>query len=464
MKRFLIAFAAACILGLSITAIIVMVHTQRVVTRMQQFAADGPANLAREEAADRQLGMLLGPDQMQAPLPPASQNAAPLYTKLTVLLKQKPLHLPRYADGMDAFHTYTPAQIALVRETLAQRTDVMDLVHQAADRPKCVFARDWSQGADIQFPEYRPMRKAVWLLKTESYLLARDGHFQKAITNQTRGFRVAEHAASDPVLLAHLLGIACDHITLSGMQSILAIAGPNRDAGADMQRTVELRQPKLSLRRAMAGESGFGCACIIKMHQAESRGMAAALTAGGLPQDPDSKINGPRAEPQNLHGLIDAWQADYLAHMRPLVVACDMPPLVRRTAFAAAEKQLEREEDNPSNPTHLVALILMPAIGNNDENDTRAQTRQIVTQVAAALLSIKAQNGIYPETLPQSFVDPFTGKPLGYRREGVNGFVVYSAGPTGTFDGGKPGQKVTPQDSVFRYPAVPLPLSSDMLK
>ena len=36
-------------------------------------------------------------------------------------------------------------------------------------------------------------------------------------------------------------------------------------------------------------------------------------------------------------------------------------------------------------------------------------------------------------------------------------FAVYSVGPTGHFDGGKPGQKVPGQESLFRHPAVPLP-------
>ena len=53
-------------------------------------------------------------------------------------------------------------------------------------------------------------------------------------------------------------------------------------------------------------------------------------------------------------------------------------------------------------------------------------------------------------------MDPFTNRSLLYKREGT-GFVVYSAGPTGRFDGGKPGVKVPGQESLFRYPVVPAP-------
>ena len=113
------------------------------------------------------------PQELQKPLPPPEQNAAPLYTKLTKLLHDKPLGLPKYAAGMDAFHTYTPEQIAAVRRTLAARQDVMTLVHQAADKPQCVFVRDWKKGTGVEHsPNFSTtMSEAVrGCLETESYL------------------------------------------------------------------------------------------------------------------------------------------------------------------------------------------------------------------------------------------------------------------------------------------------------
>ena len=77
-----------------------------------------------------------------------------------------------------------------------------------------------------------------------------------------------------------------------------------------------------------------------------------------------------------------------------------------------------------------------------------------MTLAAASLLAGKAKAGVYPNTPPQGLIDSFTGKPLLFRREG-GGFVVYSAGPMGRFDGGKPGAKVPGQESLFRYPDVP---------
>lgn len=463
MKRFFLASTAAIVLCLCLVGIVLINRQQRQVTVIRQFTAAGPADLVREEALARQAGMALGPDQIQLPLPPAGQNAAPLYEKLALLLKQKPLGLPKYAEGMDAFHPYTPNQIAAVRRTFAGRQDVMTLVHQAADKPHCVFVRRWDNPDTVAFPEYQPMREVARLLKTESYLLARDGKYQQAIANQQRGFRVAEQAASDPILLAFLVGAACDSVALSGMQSILAIAGPDRTADAEVQRVVAADHARLSLRRAMAGETGFGFTCLLQMHRAEGQGVSAALTAGGFGSGDAHKAMTTAAEKQNLHNLIDAWQADYLAHIRPLVLAGDLPPAARRTAFATASRRLDQEQQQDTSPTHLVSLILLPVFDRIDENETRCQTRTILTQAAASLLALKAQTGTFPAALPAGFTDPFTTKPLGYRLEGA-GFVVYSAGPTGHFDGGRPGEKAPPQESLFCYPPAPLSSSTNMLK
>ena len=464
MKRLFTAFAALVVLGLSITGIVLLVRHQREVAAAQQFAADGPANLAREEAAARQEGIPLAAQELQQPLPPAGQNAAPLYTKLTKLLHDKPLGLPKYAEGMDAFHSYTPAQIAAVRRTLAARQDVMTLVDEAADKPRCVFVRDWNQGVKLNLPEYSQMREAARLVKTESYLLARDGHYQESIANQARGFHIAEHAASDHVLLAYLVGIATESLTLNGMQSILVLAGPNVPVDADIQRAIKLRQPQLSLREAMAGEAGFDCITFHAMHQAESKGIDAVIAAAGFSGDTAHDVKVSAGEPQHLHNLIDAWQAEYLARMRPLISASDQPPPVRRAAYAASELQAEQDSNRPDVLTYLFADELVPVFTKIDLNDTRTRARVVVTLAAAAVLAQKSKTGVFPSSLLPGFVDPFTDKPLNYRSAGAGGFLIYSAGPDGMFDGGKPGEKVPGQESVFRYPAVPLPIPADVLK
>lgn len=455
MKRLWIALGALCILALSIVGLVLTVRVQRQQATLRRFADAGPVNLVREKVAAQRLGVPLTPAQLQSPLPPAGQNAAPLYVKLTKLLHDKPLGLPKYAEGMDTTHLYTPAQIATVRQILTARPDVMMLVHEAADKPNCVFVRDWSLGADMPFPEYQPMREAARLTETESYLMARDGRYKEATANQARGFRIADHAASDPSLISYLVGIACQSLALRGMQSILALAGPSADVEADVRQTIDSRYVSLSLKKAIAGETGCYSASIQRMHQGEKNGVSAAFAAGHFPAEASEKMQLSPAQTQNLHNLIDAWQADYLARMLPLVAASSEAPAARRAAYTMLDRQAKSDSDSSADATHLFTDILMPVFSKIDQNGTRTQARVAITQAAAALLSKKAKTGIYPNALPTGSTDPFTGKPLGYHLEGT-GFVVYSAGPTGVYGGGKGGEKVPGPESVFRYPAVPV--------
>lgn len=105
-----------------------------------------------------------------------------------------------------------------------------------------------------------------------------------------------------------------------------------------------------------------------------------------------------------------------------------------------------------------------------ERRENSMEAGQQVTLAAAALLEYRAQNGHFPEQLDERFTDPFTGKPLLYRREGTDGCVVYAAVPDETsaairLPGSpnpifrasrRPGRPI-----YFRYPAPPVP--QDML-
>ena len=468
MKRFFLTFAAAIVLCVCVIGIVLITRQQIQSAAVRRQIADGPANLAREEAAARREGIPLTAQELQRPLPPPSENAAPLYVKLTALLREKPLGLPKYAESIDAFHSYTPAQIAAVRRTLAARQDVMTLVHQAADKPQCVFVRDWNKGLDLTFLEYPPMRYAARLLKTESYLLAEDGQYQAAIRNQSRGFRIARHAASDSVILSYLVGNSCELITLSGMQSILAQAGPNAALSRQVQQSIRLDFVPLSLHEPFANEAAAMSVVFQQLHAGQHQGLAwlntslQNLTSG---KDIDAAPNhaGPpvsAAEQKIVSNAIDSQQANYLADVRRITAAVSLPIKERRAAYAAL---LDPSSPSAKNGARTLSFILLPDCQNLDNDVVRLKTREVMTLAAAAVLAAKAQTGTFPATLLSQFTDPFMDKPLIYRREGA-GFVVYSVGPASTFRGGKPGGTIPLGESAFRYPPTRLPITADMLK
>jgi len=426
----------------------------------RQEIAVGPVALARERALAQKEGLAVVPAQLNRPLPPDDRNAAPLYVRLDTLRHAKPLYVkggvPLYAQSLSAQHAFTPEQITRVRQAVDARQDVFALLHQAADRPQCVFARDWTKDTlNAPFLQYAGLRESARELRTESVLLAEEGRYPEAITNQTRGYRVAEHVASEPTLISYLVAVAIDAITESGMQDILTLAGPNAGVDAQVGQALTDRDARLSLRHALSGEVALGDAGLSLLR----RGGPAAL--GGLVGDaPDPPRPAAAAftlqERRFFANLLDAAEADYIHQMRAVIRLADRP------GEAAAFARASREAQTPSGDlVQEVARRLSPLqFDTLNDLPVRAAASRQITRAAAAVLAERAKTGVYPASLPGAFLDPHTGKPLGYRREGVGGFVVYSAGPDGHYDGGKPGDGATYDKARnrFRYPAVPVPV------
>ena len=416
----------------------------------------GPADLARAKAALKSDGISLDPAGLQKPLPPPELNAAPLYGKLFRLLHDKPLNLPNYAQSLSASQSYTPEQLAAVQKIYDSRPDVWALLHQTADRPDCVFTRDWSLGSAILFPEFQQMREAARLLNTETYLLAAQGKYAEAVKNQTCGFHIAEHAASDPVLISYLVGAACEAITLRGMQNILDQAGPNAAVAKSVRQAVQANRPHLSLRYGLTGE--------VVLQDTGLRQMRAALNAQGLrgmaaafqtPNDPILKrlTPGTPADRRLASEWLDASEAIILTRMDALLAAADLTPIPRRQAFA----QDAAHSATPPSVLTLLPDMLLPLFAGVQENETRRAAQEEITLAGAAVMAAWAKAGAFPDALPVPSVDPYTSKPLLFRREGADGFIVYSAGPQGDYNGGKPGERVLPRQSGFRYPVPKTP-------
>ncbi len=417
----------------------------------------GPADLARARAEVAKDGFSLDPARLQRPLPPEESNAAPLYTKLFQLLRDRPVDLPVYAQPLTGDHTYTPEQIAAVQKVYDSRPDVWGLLHQATDRPQCVWTRDWSRGYGVLFPEFQRMREAARLVQTETFLLAAQGKYVEAVRNQARGLRVAEHAASDPILLSYLVGNACEAITLNGMRALLDQAGPDAAVAEAVRQALGPVRPRLSLRYALTGEIAVPTVAFRKMREGLKKdglpGMARLLVNAN---DPSLKrlTPGTPAERRLTQDWLDESEAIILTRMRFLIAASDLTPIPRRQAF-----EQDAAASDAAHPTVLTLLpdTVLPTFTKVEGNETRRVTQEEVTLAGAAVMAARAKAGTFPEALPMPFVDPYTSKPLLYRREGADGFVVYSAGPEGKYDGGKPGDKAAPGEVRFRYPAARTP-------
>ena len=167
------------------------------------------------------------------------------------------------------------------------------------------------------------------------------------------------------------------------------------------------------------------------------------------------------ADTQFALNWLDASEAQILTDTTTVVAASDLPPPARRRAFA---QETQTRTARPKSVVTIFSSVLLPVYDTLDTHATRRQANEAVTLAASDVLGAWTKDGTFPTALPHPIADPFTGRALGYRREGDDGFVVYSVGVDGTFDGGKPGDKTPPGQTLYRYPAVAVPVPANMLK
>src|ERR1041385_3673074 len=80
--------------------------------------------LAEEIALTKQAGLPTTPQELQAPLPPADKNAAPLYVQLTDLMKNKPLsEEDKITQEGFGRRPLTPEKTAQLQRAYARRSD-----------------------------------------------------------------------------------------------------------------------------------------------------------------------------------------------------------------------------------------------------------------------------------------------------------------------------------------------------
>jgi hypothetical protein len=299
-------------------------------------------------------------------------------------------------------------------------------------------------------------REAAREIETKSTLLALKGDWLGAIEMQANGFLVEKHAAQQPGIIGNLIALSVAGITTSGIQSLLTHAQPDASLCEAAVAAISGNQSEISFKRALQTDPPVILANFDEM--------LSAIKVGRVTNE---KINTFSPADKNFfEDVIDAEEATYLNSVCSAVEVADEPPVARRASLAellistrSPYKQhpgdpIISSADEGFDPTELAKNLAQ-------KNDLLSAREQVLL-AGAQVLAVKAKTGSFPAVLPGGFADPFTGKQLIYKLSG-SGFVVYSVGPSGHFDGSSPQGKG--DDSAFTYPAsLPVPVPQDLLQ
>ena len=441
--------------------------------RIRKELGTASADLAAQRTQAAAEGIPLTPADLNRPSISLSRNAAPLYRELAALLKARPLNpsmnsahslnparrdrtpSTRLNDPMGPRNFYSPQEVEAAKRRLAERNDVMNLIHRATDMPECDFDRDWSKGMFIPFPEYATLRTAARLLTSESYLLAREGRFREAVDNQARGLRLARHGASDNAIISIYVGVAIDSITIRGMENILEMAPDRGEVHSQIQQAIRKNRPTFDINRALLTELAMNRHGLDMVRGGKPEELRSLFAT---PSEKPASIRQPEAdEIRFLQQIMDAAESRMLEITRKAIYAAKLPDPQRQIELKKIGAETEQFE-NSSNPVDQVLNLFIPMTALLGENLARTRVREDICIAAAGIMAYRARTGDFPERLVQALnpppKDPFTGNAIRYRREPA-GFVVYSAGNTGRFDGGQPGIKPEGREAFYRYPPEP---------
>ncbi|MCW3058190.1 MAG: hypothetical protein JWQ02_11 [Capsulimonas sp.] len=417
----------------------------------------GPKDLAAEIAAARSEGMDI---YAAPPVIPADEDAAPIYAKWNTLRKAKIVRMPNYSSVPSLRFAYTPEQISVLEHLVDDNPDCFTLLHEATDRPKYTPPADGTSG-------WAGLREGAREIVLESFVEANRGHTSLAIQNQSRAFHIAAHVASQGNMGGWMTGRSIENIALSGMRQILLRTGPDIKANRQVAQELRASLPNLSLKAALTGDLRTHHLELEKLRRGSDSEIDRFIRQD---YDSDTKVSAPplTAEDKKVAlNLIDASEARFIRDLRKLIAAADKPISFRRRTFLEV-MQASPDDAGPLgrlNQFHTIGAMFSTTSLPWDQSDTLLHANEQVTLAAAAILETKAQTGQYPATLPEGFVDPFTDKPLIYHREGDNGFVVYSVGADGKYDGQASSEARLMKQAMFRYPAPPpIPLPAWMNK
>jgi hypothetical protein len=412
-----------------------------IVTSQQTVAR--PANFAQELALARKAGFPTKPSDLRRSLPPASVNAAATWQALTKLLKNKPLSGDdKILDSSKRLgFLRTPEEVKSIEQALKRRSDVVRLIDKGASQSVCVWNRDWSKGDQLLFPELATMRNATRILSARAEVALAQNNFKEAVRLSSLGFRIASHSHSEAMIIGELVAIAIDRISLSNLQHILLVAGDKPNIAKSVVDSISRHYQRRSWKDVV------GCEMILQLVMLERvRKSGPSVLGSGAGQS----TNAAPMDKQTMNSMVDHSAALLLRFDRELAKGMAQPYPQGKRTVEEASKRVQQDRS----PLAALAHLLAPVFEQLPAKAAKIDADVAVTLTAAKLLDERLNGKGFPDrldsTMARRYIDPYTQKPISYRKEG-SGFVVWSVGESGRFMPGPPMDKLSRGESMFRY-------------
>lgn len=313
---------------------------------------------------------------------------------------------------------------------------VLDLIPEVAGKPCFQYGDTRVKSWEKRIPDAVKILRATRLLGLDAFLSAEKGDVPASLNRLRVGLRFAPKIAEEATLITYLIAVADAKMCLMFLNK--AVSG--REVGAELLLPVlgdlgdnQINHWKTLLRNSIRGER------VLFMDVGMPPSVASLRQAFGG----------------------NAWtERVYYWLVRPFVkrdVSQNLPKYAELEERASSSYYQTRDFWKPYQD-HLRGLPWYAIVSKNVLPEMEATCMKTATldalvltaRVGLACRIFKSRTGEYPENLQALVpalltdvpIDPFTGDPLVYRREG-EGFIVYSLGSNLKDDGGRSTWEIT---------------------
>ena len=385
------------------------------------------------------------------PVPDADNAALPLQEAMELMPTRRSTNSGALKSLTDFIETnQIPGKVGtdIAGWTEAQREEGTELIQseevknwyallaQAANRPRYNNNLDYSQKYNPQLSNYRKYRMMIRVLTIKIGLESQSGNIVAALGTILTGLKINNKLIEEPLLLTHLVRVACDQILIEELERI----ADTTDIPANNIRSLITELSLLTAippwNKIIYVEMFYGMRAYDELKHASGKELVDLYSLSfDIPSAPALLL---RLVMPVIRPIYKKDQVIYLTLLPKVERYFEQP-------YYQVAESLQQEPLTKQIPRYaLMTQLCLPTFEKLSERFAIHELAVEVCRVGLALKLFKQKAGAYPKTLEQLApeflesipVDPFTGKSLVYRKDG-DGFLLYSLGPNLKDDGGK---------------------------
>lgn len=340
------------------------------------------------------------------------------------------------------------------KQAIKPKAKITAALRQASLKQGFDFNRDWDQGARLLFPEYAQMKSGVKLLCYEAQIAAQEGNLELALLDVRAGYQMGNLVSREPTLLAMLVGIACQSISIDAALRVAAVRKDDSVWVRRVREEIERWKFELDFGRAMEGEAYFGLATIRNL-KGNPVSAVKELTSGDETGDAGLNDDAHLVRTGLPKGMIKtAFAVRHMEahmHIRKLLAESKGDLIGFGKKF---DVYVEGLDDPPMKTSQMLNFILFPVFTQATVAYELGPFRLEAARGVLMAQEYRLRKGVFPsgfDDLGFEVEDPVLKSRAWYKVVGDEVWI-YSVGNNGVDDGGDRQKTSSGDDLALRFP------------